>query len=45
MMASHGRSGMSGVLLGSETAKVLAHSKIGARRALAAVREAAEEKQ
>ena len=28
MMASHGRSGMSGVLLGSETAKVLAHSKI-----------------
>jgi nucleotide-binding universal stress UspA family protein len=28
MMASHGRRGMSGVLLGSETAKVLAHSKI-----------------
>jgi nucleotide-binding universal stress UspA family protein len=28
MMASHGRKGISGVLLGSETAKVLAHSKI-----------------
>lgn len=28
MMASHGRSGLKGILLGSETAKVLAHSKI-----------------
>jgi len=28
MMASHGRRGISGVLLGSETAKVLLHSKI-----------------
>jgi nucleotide-binding universal stress UspA family protein len=27
-MASHGRKGMSGLLLGSETAKVLTHSKI-----------------
>jgi nucleotide-binding universal stress UspA family protein len=27
-MASHGRSGLSGLLLGSETARVLAHSKI-----------------
>jgi len=27
-MASHGRRGVSGVLLGSETAKVLTHSKI-----------------
>jgi nucleotide-binding universal stress UspA family protein len=28
MMASHGRSGMQGLLLGSETQKVLTHSKI-----------------
>lgn len=28
MMASHGRSGIKGFLLGSETAKVLTHSKI-----------------
>jgi nucleotide-binding universal stress UspA family protein len=28
MMASHGRKGLAGVLLGSETAKVLVHSKI-----------------
>jgi nucleotide-binding universal stress UspA family protein len=28
MMASHGRRGISGLLLGSETAKVLTHSKI-----------------
>jgi nucleotide-binding universal stress UspA family protein len=28
MMASHGRRGVSGLLLGSETAKVLTHSKI-----------------
>jgi nucleotide-binding universal stress UspA family protein len=28
MMASHGRSGIKGLLLGSETAKVLTHSKI-----------------
>jgi nucleotide-binding universal stress UspA family protein len=28
MMASHGRSGIKGILLGSETAKVLTHSKI-----------------
>lgn len=28
MMASHGRKGISGALLGSETAKVLAHSEI-----------------
>ena len=28
IMASHGRSGLSGLLLGSETARVLAHSKI-----------------
>jgi nucleotide-binding universal stress UspA family protein len=28
MMASHGRKGLSSVLLGSETAKVLTHSKI-----------------
>lgn len=28
IMASHGRSGLSSLLLGSETAKVLAHSKI-----------------
>ncbi len=28
VMASHGRSGLSGVLLGSETTKVLTHSKI-----------------
>jgi nucleotide-binding universal stress UspA family protein len=28
MMASHGRKGVAGVLLGSETAKVLVHSKI-----------------
>ena len=28
VMASHGRSGMAGLLLGSETAKVLTHSKI-----------------
>jgi nucleotide-binding universal stress UspA family protein len=28
MMASHGRSGISGLLLGSETQKVLTHSKI-----------------
>ena len=28
MMASHGRSGIKALLLGSETAKVLAHSKI-----------------
>lgn len=28
MMASHGRHGLSGLLLGSETAKVLTHSKI-----------------
>ena len=28
MMASHGRHGISGLLLGSETAKVLTHSKI-----------------
>jgi nucleotide-binding universal stress UspA family protein len=27
-MASHGRSGLSGLLLGSETHKVLTHSKI-----------------
>lgn len=27
-MASHGRRGLAGVLLGSETAKVLTHSKI-----------------
>ena len=27
-MASHGRSGLGGLLLGSETARVLAHSKI-----------------
>jgi len=27
-MASHGRGGLSGVLLGSETHKVLTHSKI-----------------
>jgi len=28
LMASHGRSGLSGLILGSETAKVLTHSKI-----------------
>ena len=28
MMASHGRKGLSGLLLGSETAKVLTHSTI-----------------
>lgn len=28
VMASHGRRGMRGLLLGSETVKVLAHSKI-----------------
>lgn len=28
MMASHGRSGLKGILLGSETVKVLTHSKI-----------------
>jgi len=28
VMASHGRGGLSGLLLGSETAKVLTHSKI-----------------
>ena len=28
MMASHGRRGLKGILLGSETAKVLAHSRI-----------------
>jgi nucleotide-binding universal stress UspA family protein len=28
VMASHGRSGLGGLLLGSETARVLAHSKI-----------------
>ena len=28
VMASHGRTGLAGILLGSETAKVLAHSKI-----------------
>jgi nucleotide-binding universal stress UspA family protein len=28
VMASHGRRGLSGLLLGSETAKVLTHSKI-----------------
>lgn len=28
LMASHGRSGMSGLLLGSETQKVLAYSKV-----------------
>jgi nucleotide-binding universal stress UspA family protein len=28
MMASHGRRGLSGLLLGSETSKVLTHSKI-----------------
>lgn len=28
MMASHGRRGLSGLLLGSETAKVLTHSKL-----------------
>jgi nucleotide-binding universal stress UspA family protein len=28
MMASHGRRGITGVLLGSETAKVLTHSKV-----------------
>jgi nucleotide-binding universal stress UspA family protein len=28
IMASHGRRGLSGLLLGSETAKVLTHSKI-----------------
>jgi nucleotide-binding universal stress UspA family protein len=28
VMASHGRGGLAGVLLGSETAKVLTHSKI-----------------
>ena len=28
VMASHGRRGVSGVLLGSETQKVLTHSKI-----------------
>jgi len=28
MMASHGRKGLSSILLGSETAKVLTHSKI-----------------
>ena len=28
MMASHGRRGLKGILLGSETAKVLTHSKI-----------------
>lgn len=28
MMASHGRRGISGLLLGSETAKVLTHSKV-----------------
>jgi nucleotide-binding universal stress UspA family protein len=28
IMASHGRRGMEGLLLGSETQKVLAHSKI-----------------
>jgi nucleotide-binding universal stress UspA family protein len=27
VMASHGRSGLRGVLLGSETAKVLTHSR------------------
>jgi nucleotide-binding universal stress UspA family protein len=27
-MASHGRRGLSGVLLGSETQKVLTHSKV-----------------
>ena len=28
VMASHGRSGLTGLLLGSETVKVLTHSKI-----------------
>ena len=28
MMASHGRRGLSSLLLGSETAKVLTHSKV-----------------
>jgi nucleotide-binding universal stress UspA family protein len=28
MMASHGRRGLSSILLGSETAKVLTHSKV-----------------
>ena len=28
MMASHGRRGIQGILLGSETVKVLTHSKI-----------------
>ena len=28
IMASHGRKGLKGLLLGSETAKVLTHSKI-----------------
>ena len=28
VMASHGRRGLSGLLLGSETAKVLTHSKV-----------------
>ena len=28
VMASHGRSGLSGMILGSETQKVLTHSKI-----------------
>jgi nucleotide-binding universal stress UspA family protein len=28
VMASHGRSGLSGLILGSETAKVLTHSKV-----------------
>ena len=28
VMASHGRHGLAGLLLGSETAKVLTHSKI-----------------
>jgi nucleotide-binding universal stress UspA family protein len=27
-MASHGRGGLAGVLLGSETTRVLAHSKV-----------------
>jgi nucleotide-binding universal stress UspA family protein len=27
-MASHGRRGLSGLILGSETAKVLAHAKV-----------------
>jgi nucleotide-binding universal stress UspA family protein len=27
-MASHGRGGLGGLLLGSETARVLAHSKL-----------------